>query len=224
MTATDDALIIRNLPAFAGMDVDARSRLADGSRIVRLPRGAKVLAPGRHPESYILLIAGSVRVVQGSEGGREIVLYRVAAGEGCALTTACLLGQDEYPAEAVAETEVEAVAVPRRIFDELIETSPPFRQLVFTTIARRITDLFRVIEDVAFARLDIRVAARLVALGDGAGAVRVTHQQLADEIGTAREVVSRQLAELQRRGLIGTSRGFIQIADRAGLEALARSR
>ncbi|MGE0699783.1 MAG: Crp/Fnr family transcriptional regulator [Hyphomicrobiaceae bacterium] len=207
----------------AGLDDGARAALQRAGRIVEVPEGRRLFGPGQAPSSFLLLLEGSVRVLQTSESGREIVLYRVAAGESCALTTACLLGYQDYIAEAVAETACRAVAIPRQTFDELIGSSAAFRQFVFMAFSRRVTDLCRVIDEVAFQRLDIRLAARLIERAQGGTSVDLTHQEIAAEIGSAREVVSRQLHELQRRGLIASTRGHIEIVDRAALEALARA-
>lgn len=186
-----------------------------------LPAGSRIFGPGQAPEHFLMLIEGSIRVQQVSEQGREIVLYRVNAGESCPLTTACLMGFEDYQAEAVAETEIIAVAIPRSTFDGLIAQSGEFRRFVFTAFSRRITDLFRVIDDVAFGRMDIRLAHKLLDLADGAGVVAATQQQLASELGTAREVVSRVLTEFRRRGWIESTRGTIELRDRAALRHLA---
>lgn len=214
---------IENFPGLSTLDPDAARPLIETSRVVSLPAGTRIFGPGQSPESYLLLLSGSVRVQQVSDTGREIVLYRVSAGESCALTTACLMGYEEYQAEGIAETDVTAVAIPRGTFDELIARSAAFRRFVFTAFSVRITNLFRVIEEVAFARIDIRLAQRLVELANAAGELAMTHQQLAAELGTAREVVSRQLAEFQRRGWIEAHRGSIRILDRAALAGLAAS-
>jgi CRP/FNR family transcriptional regulator len=188
---------------------------------VRLPAGTRIFGPGQSPEAYLLVLDGTVRVQQVSDAGREIVLYRVLTGESCALTTACLMGYEEYQADGIAETDVEAVAIPRATFDELIAKSAAFRKFVFTAFSVRITNLFRVIEDVAFARIDVRLAQRLLELGRDKGRIDLTHQQLAAELGTAREVISRQLNEFQRRGWIATSRGAIDISRPDALRQLA---
>ena len=159
---------------------------------------------------------------QVSESGREIVLYRVSAGESCALTTACLMGYEDYPAEAIAETDVRAVAIPRATFDTLIAASPEFRQFVFTAFSARVTSLFRIIDEVAFSRMDIRLAQKLLELSRGAASLAGTQQQLASELGTAREVISRILSEFHRRGWVSSTRGSIAIDNRPALEKLAR--
>ncbi len=202
---------------------DLRTELEARSRIVHLPAGATVFSPGQAADHLLLMLRGTVRVSQISESGREIVLYRVEAGESCVMTTACMIGDEDYPAEGVAETEVEAVALPRAVFDDLAARSAAFRAFVFRAYAQRITDLFRIIDDVAFGRIDIRLAQRILALARDGGEVRITHQQLATELGTAREVVSRQLQEFQRRGWIAQSRGAVKICDRRALEALGQA-
>jgi CRP/FNR family transcriptional regulator len=215
------AVWIDQFPGLARLEPAIRAALTDGAQIVKLPGGARIFGPGQSPERFLLLIDGVVRVQQVSEGGREIVLYRITAGESCALTTACLMGYEDYQAEALAETDVTAVAVPRSVFDRLVATSPEFRRFVFTAFSVRVTNLFRIIDEVAFQRIDIRLAHKLLERAGGDGFIETTHQQLAAELGTAREVVSRQLHEFQRRGWIAGARGSIELRDRDALKRLA---
>ncbi|MBA2126275.1 Crp/Fnr family transcriptional regulator [Hyphomicrobium methylovorum] len=218
MTGTD---WIAAFPGLQKLEPEIIKPLIASSQIVRLPAGTRIFGPGQAPEAYLLLLEGTVRVQQVSETGREIVLYRAAAGESCALTTACLMGYEEYQAEGVTETDVEAVAIPRATFDTLIASSAAFRRFVFTAFSVRITNLFRVIEDIAFARLDVRLAQRLLERAGDTNHIELTQQQLAAELGTAREVISRQLNEFQRRGWIATSRGAIDVLNTDGLRRLA---
>lgn len=215
---------LTGFPGLSRLGSDLLNRLTRSSSVVTLPAGSRIYGPGQAPENYLLLLDGSVRVQQVSEGGREIVLYRVSAGESCALTTACLMGYEDYLAEAVAETDVRAVAIPRATFDDLIARSPEFRRFVFTAFSRRVTDLFHVIEEIAFSRMDIRLAHKLLELSHGSDQVSTTQQQLASELGTAREVISRVLTELHRRGWLTATRGHITISNRAALEKLAGER
>ncbi|KZK78343.1 Global nitrogen regulator [Pseudovibrio sp. W64] len=200
-----------------------RDILVNRSTIVSVPADTIIFGPGKAPENLLLLLSGSVRVQQLSEGGREIILYRVHAGESCVLTTACLLAYEDYSAEGIAETDTQAVAIPRMVFDDLIAQSETFRRFVFSAYSKRITDLFLVIEEIAFQRMDIRLAQKLLELAGSSKQVATTHQQMAAELGTAREVISRQLREFQRRDWITQSRGTIEIVDRAGLEVLAKA-
>jgi CRP/FNR family transcriptional regulator, anaerobic regulatory protein len=208
-------------PQLARLPAEIAKILASQSQILSLPGGSRIFRPGQIPGSYLLLLEGSVRVQQAGENGREIVLYRVLPGQSCTLTTTCLLGHESYPAEAIAEAGVKAVAIPSQVFDDLIARSPEFRRFVFEAFGSRIAGLFRLVEEVAFSRIDIRLAHKLIELSRGGGTVAATQQQLASELGTAREVVSRILSEFQRRGWVTLGRGTIAVTGRAGLETLA---
>jgi CRP/FNR family transcriptional regulator, anaerobic regulatory protein len=212
---------IAQFPGLRQLPADLLGVLSTHSQVIALPVGSRIYGPGQAPQSYLLLLDGAIRVQQVSESGREIVLYRVSAGESCALTTACLMGYDDYLAEAIAETDVRAVAIPRATFDDMIARSADFRRFVFTAFSTRVTDLCRIIDAVAFARMDIRLAQKLIELSHGGDTLVVTQQQLGSELGTAREVVSRLLSEFQRRGWITQSRGSIAITDKASLERLS---
>ena len=214
---------IQRFPGLADLDQSIRDTLIEHSQIANLPEGTVIFGPGKAPENLLLLLDGTVRVQQVSENGREIVLYRAQAGESCVLTTACLLAYEDYLAEGLAETAVRAVAIPRAVFEDLIARSSVFRRFVFTAYSKRITDLFVVIEEVAFKRIDIRLAHKLLELGRGSGHVHLTHQQLATELGSAREVISRQLQEFQRRGWISATRGDVALTDAMALEAFVNA-
>ncbi|WP_417243217.1 Crp/Fnr family transcriptional regulator [Celeribacter sp.] len=207
----------------SSLDDKLRDRLTTQSQIVTVPKGTILFGPGKSPENLLLLLEGTVRVQQTSEGGREMVLYRVHAGESCVLTTACLLAYEDYSAEGIAETEVQAAAIPRRVFDDLVATSKSFRTFVFSAYSRRITDLFHVIEEIAFQKVDIRLAQKLVELADTDATLKATHAQLAAELGTAREVISRQLQEFQRRGWVATARGEVRLLDVDALKSLSEA-
>lgn len=216
MTWIDRFTGLKSLPPDIGAELTSRSR------VVAFPAGTRVFEVGQHADNMLLLLAGSVRVQQTSDTGREIFLYRVHAGESCVLTTACMLADEDYSAEGIAETDIEAVVIPRAVFDDLAGRSSVFRSFVFRAYSRRIADLFGLIDDIVFQRMDVRLAERLLDLEKG-GVIPSTHQALAVELGTAREVISRTLGEFQRRGWVELSRGEIRIASRPGLERIARS-
>ncbi len=214
---------LETFPALAALPAQDRAILTDRAKRVTLPKGTTVFAPGRPPESFLLLLDGTVRVQQASASGREIVLYRVSAGETCIMTTACLLADELYSAEGIAESTVMAVAIPKAAFEDALARSPGFRRLVFSEYSNRFSDVMHVVEEVAFERLDKRLAQRLLALAGADDTLTTTHQELATELGTAREVVGRQLKELERRGWVALSRGRIVLTDRNSLAGLAES-
>lgn len=219
--AQDDMWLDR-FAGLARLEPAIKAQLLARSAVVTAPAGTVIFGPGKSPENMLFLLAGTVRVQQVSDTGHEIVLYRIEAGESCVLTTACLLAYDDYAATGIAETDVRAAAVPRDVFDDLVAQSKSFRNFVFAAFSKRITDLFLMIDEVAFQRIDVRLADKLLKLSHGDDRIATTHQKLAVELGTAREVVSRQLQEFQRRGWIAQARGVVMIADRAGLQDVAR--
>lgn len=200
-----------------------RDRLLKVAHVRSYQKGRSVFGPNNVPESLLLLFDGTIRVSQSSDYGRDIVLYRVDAGESCVLTTACMLAEEAYNAEGIAETDITVVTLPKPAFDSLVADEPAFREFVFAAYSRRLIDLLRVVDDVAFGRIDVRLAERLLALVGGDKEIAATHQQIASELGTAREVISRVLNDFQKRGLIAQSRGRIAVLDKPALRALAES-
>lgn len=211
-------------PTLGRLDADAVARLASAGTRVALPRGTVLFRAGDRCHTFLMVLDGSVRVQMTSENGREIVLYRVARGETCIVTTACLLTHTAYGAEAMTETDVDAVALSAGPFHDLVARSPAFRDFVFASFGTRLTGMMMLIEEVAFGRVDLRLARFLADHRDAAGGLDTTHQALAVELGTAREVVSRQLKEFERRGLVALARGRIEVPDPAALLTLAEDR
>ncbi|WP_439149481.1 Crp/Fnr family transcriptional regulator [Sulfitobacter sp.] len=213
---------VERFPGLARLEPSAKKRIMAQSALVEVPQGTTIFGPGKSPENMLFLLKGTVRVQQVSDTGHEIVLYRIHAGESCVLTTACLLAYEDYSAAGIAETPVQAAAIPRDVFDDLVGQSKSFRDFVFAAFSKRITDLFLMIDEVAFQKLDVRLADKLIALANDDNVVATTHQKLSVELGTAREVISRQLQEFQRRGWVEQARGSVTLTDRTQLARLAR--
>lgn len=225
MTAADPSAgaWAQDVPALAGLEPETKAALAAAAQRLAIPAGSILFRPGDPCRSYLFLLAGTVRVQMLAENGREIVLYRVGPGQACVVTTACLMAHVAYAVEGWAETDLDAIGLPAAVFDALLARSPAFRELVFGSFGARIADLLLVIEEIAFQRVDRRLARFLVEAGGGERRLALTHQALAVELGTAREVVSRQLKELERLGWIALGRGAIEIVDPARLAAFAAS-
>ncbi len=190
-------------------------------RWVHLAKGAIVFHPGDVCQHYLLVAQGSVRVQQVSPQGREVILYRIGPGESCILTTACLFSERPYPAMGVADTDVKALAFPQKDFHEAIAASGPFRAFVFHSYGQRLLDILAAIEAIVFTRLDVRLARKLLSLSTGQAPIPITHQALALELGSAREVISRALRDLEQRGWIRRQLAHIEILDTHALETLA---
>jgi CRP/FNR family transcriptional regulator len=204
-----------------GIDPATAQALVAIAARAALPAGSVLFRPGDACTQFFILLAGSVRVHRLARSGREMVLYHVRAGESCILTTLCLLSAEAYSAGAIVEQDVQALAVPQAGFNGLMNSSEGFRRLVFTSYAQRMADLMERIEALSDTPVDMRLAGFLLECAGPTGIVLTTHQALATEIGTAREVVSRALGRLEQLGVLQLSRGKIDIRDRYKLELLA---
>lgn len=212
---------LQRFPALAGVPAREGAALLDAAVAMKLPAGATIFAPDQPCSFFILVAEGRVRVYQLDADGNEIVLYRLGPGSICILTTLALLAEQNYSAFAVTETAVEAVGLPTVTFHEWMARSAPFRSFVFQSQAARLGDLMQVIQNVAFASIDSRLAARLLALSADGHDLSITHQQLAAEIGTAREVVSRHLKAFEKRGWVSLGRGRVELRDAEPLRVAA---
>lgn len=197
------------------LDPAARAALDAGAKRTCLPAGVVVYRPGDACRAAILLCDGRVKVTLLAADGHEILLYRIGPGETCVVTTACLLGGSAYNVEATTETPVTALLIPRPLCETLLADSPSFRRFVFDSFGQRLAAMMALIQDVAFTPFDRRLAGWL--LGRPDAHLAITHQAIAAELGTAREVVSRRLKHLERTGLVTLARGAVVITDRAAL-------
>lgn len=181
--------------------------------------------PGDPCMSFVLVLGGTVRVYIPSESGREIVLYRVDPGEVCVLTLSNLLGGITYSAEGVTEAESQLVAIPPQQFEHALTTSQAFRRFIFSMIGRRLGEIMLLLEEITFKRMDIRLAQFLVryAKDEKHHSLHKTHQELAAELGSSREVISRLLKEFERRGWVRLDRGQIQVLPGTDIEKITQS-
>jgi len=211
---------ISHFPELAAISDPVWKSVVSSAQTMRVKPGYVLFRDGDACRAYVLVISGSVRVQKMNPDGHEIVLYRVEEGQSCVLTTTCLIGQQNYPADGIAETEVKLVILPYEIFHTALSGSMGFRTFVLGCIGRRIADLMALIEDVAFARMDVRIARLLLSRCSDSDVFHATHQEISSELGTAREVVSRVLKNLEGRGWISLGRGWVRVRDRNGLESL----
>lgn len=206
-------------PVFASLPPARLDALLDAISVRRVSAGTRLFEPAMPCTGFPLVLDGSVRVSKVSPGGREIVLYRVGPGEACVLSGSCLLGQIDYSALGVAESEVELVVLPPRLFEELILGHPPFRRFVFELVGARLAEVMELVDEVAFKRLDTRLARLLVQRGP---LVQATHQSLADELGSVRVFVSRLLRSFEERGWVRLERERISVVDAKALVDFSR--
>jgi CRP/FNR family transcriptional regulator len=206
-------------PALADAAPASLTRIVEHG-IHRKVRAGTILFDAHTPcGGFPLVLSGTVKVLQRYPNGRELPLYRVRPGESCLLSGSCLLGHSDYTASGIAETDVELLILPATDFHALIASDEAFRHHVFNLFGERLATLLSLVEAIAYQKLDQRLAALLLAKGDP---VNATHQVLADELGSVREIVSRLLRSFEDRGWVDVARERIRIVDRAALAALAQ--
>jgi CRP/FNR family transcriptional regulator len=174
---------------------------------------------GDRVDAIALLISGVVRVFKVGETGREITLYRFSNGQSCILTANAILSQKTFPAVATVEKDAEAVMIPANTFREWIRHYDLWREFVFDLLSQRLASVMEIVEEVDFRRMDSRVASFLLTHSRGANPMRITHQEIAAELGSSREVISRLLEDLAERGIVRASRGEIEVLDLEGMRS-----
>jgi CRP/FNR family transcriptional regulator len=214
--------LFSELPELAAIGDDAWREALGVSQVVSFPAGTKLVECSDSTDKFVIVLQGIVKVYETCENGREISLYRVNSGQVCVLTLTRLLLRSNRCAQAVAEEDVRLLAMPPEYFDRLLAESEAFRSYLMTSMAHCITDVMQLTAQVSFRHLDLRLAQLVQKLSTQTTNSKIccTHQTIANELGTTREVVSRLLKDLERSGHIKLNRGSIEILDTDKLEKL----
>ncbi|HEB95918.1 MAG TPA: Crp/Fnr family transcriptional regulator [Sedimenticola thiotaurini] len=207
-------------PFLGRADPAFRRQLLQHASLVRLEQGQYICHEGHACPHLALVIEGTARVFKLGDSGREITLYRVEPGQSCILTASCILSRQPFPALASCDTDLTAAVVSATLVKRWLAESEDWRDYIFGLIAGRLASIISVVEEVAFRRMDRRIADYLIhRAGQGETLLHATHQQIASDLGTSREVVSRILKDFDSSGLLRVRRGTIQLLDRGGLAA-----
>ncbi len=198
----------RTFPALQKIPVQ---EMLSSSATQAIPSGARIYSEGDGCSAIAFVLSGEIRVYKVGETGREITLYEIGPGETCILNASCILAHTSYPANAVALSEVDALLVPSAVFRRLVTENEAMREFVFTLLSRRLSLVMELVEEVAFGRMDERLMEYLVEKS-GDNVLETTHQKIANDLGTSREVVSRLLKDFERSGKVGLSRNSIRLA------------
>lgn len=204
-------------PVLGKLPAELLRRIGNALQTMEIPSGTTVFDEKQPCRGFPFVLDGAIRVAKLSANGRELPLYRVLAGESCIITSSCLLGHADYNARGVTEGQTTLALLPRPLFDEMLGERA-FRDFVFALFSERMAELMQLVEEVAFRKLDQRLAALL--LGKGR-VVHATHQQLADELGSVREMVSRLLKGFAEQRLVRLGREQVEVLDAAGLRRVA---
>ena len=210
--------LIERFPVFAALTVEAFAAAFAQASLVRAPAGTVMFDAKQPCRGFPLLLEGTIRVSKSAANGREILLYQVDPGQACLLSGGCLLGHADYTATAVAESDVELVSLAPETFHQLLLAHEPFRRFVFGMYGERLAEVMELVEEVAFRQLDVRLAQLLIHRGP---VIETTHQKLAVDLGSVREIVSRLLRNFEARGWVRLERERITVLDPKALMALS---
>jgi CRP/FNR family transcriptional regulator, anaerobic regulatory protein len=208
-------MLLQRYPMLGELPAAQLEELLANASSMHVPAGSMIFDENQACQGFPLLLAGSIRVIKASPNGRELQLYRIAPGESCILTSSCLLGRDHYHARGVVDQDAELVLLPASAFHQLVASSEPFRNYVFDLFSDRLTDLMQLISAVAFQKLDQRLAALLASKSSP---IHTTHQALADELGSVREIVSRLLKNFADQGWVRLGREQVEILNAVELK------
>jgi len=207
--------VLEAFPFLAALPANAREVLISQAVTKKLTSGQVLVRDGAECTWLPFVVDGTLRLYKTSPAGREITLYRIRRGESCILSATCILNQGSFPAMAEAEGPTEVLLVPSRLISQYVDDNPDWRRFLFGLYAKRLDEVLALVDEVAFHHMDQRLAAWLVRQAAGSrGTVSATHVQIADELGTSREVISRILSDFEADGLIETSRGRILVTRR----------
>jgi CRP/FNR family transcriptional regulator len=213
-------LLLARFPVFAELPPARLDELLAGAILRSVPAGGIMFQSNTPCAGFPLVLEGGVKIIKSTPGGREIVLYRVAPGEGCILSGGCLLSHNEYSATGLAESDVHVLIIPPALFQSLLVEHEPFRRFVFDMYGSRLSEVMELLEEVAFRRLDTRLAQLLIQRGP---VIQATHQNLADELGSVRVFVSRLLKSFEDRGWVKLERERVSVTDLKALAEFAKT-
>ena len=209
--------ISQALPFLQTADKQLQRDFNDFAYYAKIPAGRQIFVEGDQVDGIALMMSGVVRVYKLGQTGREITLYRFGEGESCVITANAILHQQDFPAIAVVEKEAEAVMIPAEIFSDWVRRYDEWRDFVFNLVSVRLANVMAIVDEVAFQRMDRRVASFLLERSQLRNPIRITHQEIANEIGSSREVISRLLEDFAQQEFVRLSRGEVEVLDSEGL-------
>jgi len=206
-------------PVLSDVDQELLTDALSNAKLVTLKAGTLIFDELQPCNAFPFILSGNIRVYKQSVHGRELSLYNVTSGDACVVTAGCLLGDEPYNASGIVKTDSMLVMMTSDDFENLL-TSRVFREFIFSLFSKRILGLMQLVEEVAFQKLDRRLASILLRQGRY---IKVSHQELADELGTVREMITRLLNSFSDTGVITLGRGRIEILDESALKDIIKS-
>jgi CRP/FNR family transcriptional regulator, anaerobic regulatory protein len=206
-------------PVLSKVSRELLTQALSNAALVRLKAGTPIFEELEPCNAFPFILSGNIRIYKQSVNGRELSLYNVTSGDACVVTAGCLLGDEPYNASGLVEMDSVLVMMTAHDFENLL-SSRVFREFIFSLFSKRISELMQLVEEVAFQKLDRRLASLLLRRGRD---IKVSHQELADELGTVREMITRLLKSFSHTGLIRLGRERIEILDESALKDILQN-
>lgn len=212
MNTNHEGMLMEVFPFINDMKTSEYKILRNNIYFSNMKKGEYIIGANDRCESIPLVISGSLRLFRTSEDGREMTGYHVNQGNICILASLCILGEIIYDFSAQAEEDTFMAMLPAESFKILMDTSLEFKNYIFTELAERLVSSISLIEDIKFTSIEDRIKAYLKNKADKDGLVHSTHENLAVDIGSVREVVSRKLKQMEKEGYLLLGRGVIRLS------------
>lgn len=214
--------VIDLLPFIRFFQSKERILFFENMQLMTFEKNQNIIDDNMTCQNLFFVRKGSIRVYRLSEEGNEITMYRIGKGETCLLTLACIIGHSDFEGFAVVEEDVDLITIPSDIFEELFSSNSQFRHYFIQLLLEKMKNLMILTEEIAFHGINKRVAKHLLWNAETSGILKIktTHEAIAFELGTAREVVSRMLKEFEKKRIVNLSRGSIEIIDEVALKKI----
>jgi CRP/FNR family transcriptional regulator len=210
MTSIEKDRFLEIFPFFQNASQSLVENILSLSRYQKLPGKMLVKLEGDQCQDFVLMLSGEKRIYKAGSSAREITLYEIGSGDICILNASCILSNTRLPANAATTTETEVLLIPAQHFFDMIAGYEEMRTFVHSRINESMTSIMTLASEIAFGKMDERLISYLIEKSEN-GTLRRTHQQIANDLGTSREVVSRLLKDFERQGLVFISRNSIEL-------------
>ena len=214
--------IANYFPVFSKLTPQQQKMVLDYTAIRTVPAGTVVHNGAMECTGFLLVRSGQLRAYTLSEEGREVTIYRLFDHDCCLFSAACIMSSLQFEVIIETEKDSEIFIIPPSVYQKLMNESLPVSKFTNDLMATRFSDIMWLMEQIMWKSFDKRLAAFLLeeANIEGTTLLKVTHERIANHMGTAREVVTRMLRYFQGEGFVKLTRGAIEITDKPGLEAL----
>ncbi len=212
----------QSLPFLEHLTDEERMRMEQCAYTRSCAKSSLIYSPEQECLGLVMVLSGEVRAVMLSQEGREIVLYRLKSGDTDVLSASCVVNQITFETQMISDTDCELLIIPAVCLSAFKENNIHVRCFIFEKLGERFSDVMHRMQEMLFTRIDSRLAQALLHRAEqtGKAEIAVTHEQLAAEINSSREVVSRTLKSMEKQKLLRLGRGMVTVIDKTKLQII----